>query len=145
MAAISLVIRALRAGLPALKELSRKPSINEIAEYTKSILGEDRVLSRGIQIYLICKQSGRMLNEIGRCFNIEASGVSQASRRIAIKISQDNKLGKKIRKIEDKLNLSGMKSLLIKPYLSLRVLKSVWQSLFCRCFFEIASSLYSSQ
>jgi hypothetical protein len=51
-----------------------------------------------------------MLKEIGQHFNIGASGVSQASRRIAIKISQDNKLRKKIRKIENKLNLSRMKT-----------------------------------
>ena len=45
-----------------------------------------------------------MLKEIGRQFDIGASGVSQTSRRIAMKISQDNKLSKKIRKIENKLN-----------------------------------------
>ncbi len=56
------------------KELSSKPSINEMAEYTKSILGEDRALSRGIQIYLICKYSGKMLNEIGRCLILELRG-----------------------------------------------------------------------
>ena len=47
-----------------------------------------------------------MLKEIGRQFDIGASGVSQTSRRIAMKISQENKLSKKIRKIENKLNLS---------------------------------------
>ncbi len=96
--------------LPALKELSGKPSINEIAEYTKSILGEDRALSRGIQIYLICKYSGKMLNEIGRCFNIGASGVSQASRRIAIKMDKDSGLREKVCRIENSLKLSRMKT-----------------------------------
>ena len=43
-------------------------------------------------------------------FDIGASGVSQTSRRIAMKISQDNKLSEKIRKIENKLNLSRMKT-----------------------------------
>ncbi len=92
------------------KELSGKPSINEIAEYTKSILGEDRALSRGIQIYLICKYSGKMLKEIGKHFNIGASGVSQASRRIAIKMDEDSGLRKKICRIENSLKLSIMKT-----------------------------------
>ena len=52
-----------------------------------------------------------MLKEIGRQSDIGASGVSQTSRRIAMKISQDSKLSKKIRKIENKLNLSRMKTL----------------------------------
>jgi len=51
-----------------------------------------------------------MLKEIGQHINIGASGVLQASRRIAMKISQDSKLRKKIRKIENKLNLSRMKT-----------------------------------
>ena len=50
-----------------------------------------------------------MLKEIGRQFDIGASGVSQTSRRIAMKISQENKLNKKIRKTENKLNLLRMK------------------------------------
>jgi len=36
--------------------------------------------------------------------------VSQTSRRIAMKISPDNKLRKRVRKIENKLNLSRMKT-----------------------------------
>ena len=51
-----------------------------------------------------------MLKEIGRHFDIGASGVSQTSRRIAMKISQDNKLREKIKKIENKLKLSRMKT-----------------------------------
>jgi hypothetical protein len=36
-----------------------------------------------------------MLKEIGRHFDIVDSGVSQANRRIDMKITQDNKLRKK--------------------------------------------------
>ena len=96
--------------LPALKELYRKCSVDEIAEEVESVFGEDRVFARGVKIYLCHRHTGKMLKEIGQHFNIGASGVSQASRRIAMKISQDNKLRKKIRKIENKLNLSRMKT-----------------------------------
>ncbi len=60
---------------------------------------------KGVKIYLCHKYTGKTLKEIGRHFGIGESGVSQASRRIGVKISQDNKLRKKIRKIEDKLKL----------------------------------------
>ena len=90
--------------LPALKELSGKPSADEITEEVESVFGEDRALARGVKIYLCHKHTGKMLKEIGRQFDIGASGVSQTSRRIAMKISQDSKLSKKIRKIENKLN-----------------------------------------
>ena len=91
--------------LPALKELSRKCSINEITEEVESFLGKDRVLARGVKIYLCHRHTGKMLKEIGQHFGIGASGVSQSSRRIALKISQDNKLRKKIRKIEKKIKV----------------------------------------
>lgn len=60
---------------------------------------------KGVKIYLCQKYTEKMLKEIGRHFDIGEPGVSQASRRIATKISEDNELRKKIRKIEDKLKL----------------------------------------
>jgi hypothetical protein len=47
---------------------------------------------KGVKIYLCQKYTGKMLKEIGSHFGIGESGVSQASRWIGIKISQDNKL-----------------------------------------------------
>jgi len=74
--------------------------------YEDSVFGEGQVLARGVKIYFCYRYTGKMLKEIGRHFDIGASGVSQTSRRIALKISQDNKLRGKIRKIENKLKLS---------------------------------------
>ena len=102
--------RKMDTDLPALKELSRKPSINEITGEVESVFGEGRVLARGVKIYLCHRYTGKMLKEIGRHFDIGASGVLQTSRRVAMKISQDNKLREKIGKIENKLKLSRMKT-----------------------------------
>jgi putative transposase len=96
--------------LPALKELSGKPSADEITEEVESVFIEDRALARGVKIYFCYKHAEKMLKEIGRYFDTGASEVSQTSRRIAMKIRQDNKLSKKIRKIEIKLNLSKIKA-----------------------------------
>ena len=78
--------------VPALKELSGKPSVAEIIEEVDSVFRENRGLSRGVKIYLCQKHTGKMLKEIGNYFDIGDSGVSQASRRIAMKLGQDNKL-----------------------------------------------------
>jgi len=104
--------RKVDPNLPALKELSGKPSVDEITGEVESVFGEDpvfrenRALTRGVKIYLCHRHTGKMLKGIGRQFDIGASGVSQTSRRIAMKISQDNKLRKKIIEIENKLNLT---------------------------------------
>jgi len=44
--------------------------------------------------------------KIGRHFNIGDSAVSQASRRISMKIDRDKKLKKQIKSLENQLNLS---------------------------------------
>jgi hypothetical protein len=48
-----------------------------------------------VKISLCERYSGKALKEIGRYFNIGESGVSQASRGIAFKLSQNKQLTKK--------------------------------------------------
>ena len=52
------------------------------------------------------KSGGQKLKEIGMHFGIGVSGVSPASRRVAVQIKDDKKLKKKIDKIISDLNLS---------------------------------------
>lgn len=92
--------------LPELKELSSKPSIEEIIEKVKKVIGEDEEMSKAASIYLCRKYSGARLKEIGIYFGIGESGVSQASRRFAVKISKGDKSKKRIETIEGELNMS---------------------------------------
>lgn len=68
-------------------------------------LRKDQPLARGVKVSLCQRYSGKTLKEIGRHFNIGESGVSQASRRIALKPSQNKQVRKKVSKIEGKLGL----------------------------------------
>jgi DNA-directed RNA polymerase specialized sigma subunit len=61
-----------------------------------------------VKISLSQRYSGKAekaLKEIGRHFNIGESGVSQASRGIAFKLSQNKQLREKVSTIEGKLGL----------------------------------------
>ena len=58
----------------ALKELSIKCSVDKITEEVESVFGEDRVLARGVKIYLCHRHTGKMLREIGQRFDIGDSG-----------------------------------------------------------------------
>jgi hypothetical protein len=49
-----------------------------------------------------------MRHIIGGHFNIGESAVSQARGRISVKIKQDKKLKKQIKRVENKLNLSNV-------------------------------------
>ncbi len=91
--------------LPALKKLSDKPSINDIIKEVDRVFRENGTLAKGVKIYLCHKHTDKMLKEIGNYFGIGASGVSQASRRIAIKIRQNEELKDKVGEIEGKMKL----------------------------------------
>lgn len=92
--------------VPALKELSKRPSIKKITKEVEAVFGQDQALSKKVKLYFCHRYTGKRLKEIGMHFGIGESGVSQSSRRITLKVNQDNKLKKGIEKIETRLNLS---------------------------------------
>ena len=96
--------------LPALKELVKKTSMQDIFDEVEVVLNEDKNLTRNIKIYLCQRYTGNKLKEIGLQFGIGESGVSQACRRVANKIEKDKKLKKKIERLEKQINLSRMKT-----------------------------------
>ena len=96
--------------LPALKELVKKTSIQDIFEKVELVFPKEKVLARNVKMYLCQRNTGKKLKEIGLHFGIGESGVSQASRRVAQKIEKDKKLKKKIVRLEKQINLSRMKT-----------------------------------
>jgi REP element-mobilizing transposase RayT len=96
--------------IPELKNFSRKPELDEIFNTIDIVLNMDPPLARNVKMYFARHYSGKPLKDIAKYFNIGDSGVSQASRRISMKIREDRKLKKKIEQIEMKLSLSRMKS-----------------------------------
>lgn len=67
---------------------------------------EDPGLSKRVQLYICHKYSGRKPKYIGRYFKVGESGVSQVSRRVALKIEEDKKPKNLIRLILAGLHLS---------------------------------------
>ncbi len=94
--------------LPDAKQFHEKPDIGEIIKHVEKEMPEDLALSKRVQLYICHRYSGQKLKDIGRHFGIGESGVSQASRRvaIAIQIDKDIKLKKRIDTIISYLNLS---------------------------------------
>ena len=96
--------------LPALKELVKKASMQDIFEAVELVFTQDKVLARNVKMYFCQRYTGQKLKEIGQHFGIGESGVSQACRRVAQKIEKDKKLKKKIAILEKQMNLSRMKT-----------------------------------
>ncbi|MBK5101234.1 MAG: transposase [Desulfobacteraceae bacterium] len=92
--------------LPDLKQFNEMPDIEEITKQATKVLSGNAALLKRVQIYLCHRYSGQKLKDIGLHFGIGVSGVSQASRRVALQIKDDKELTKKIDKIISALNLS---------------------------------------
>ena len=92
--------------LPALRALSSKPVIEDIVKAVESTFLQQPALIKNVSLFLCHRHTGSSLKRIGRHFSIGESAVSQASRRIGMKIKRDKKLKKQIQKVENKLNLS---------------------------------------
>jgi REP element-mobilizing transposase RayT len=91
--------------LPALRQLSRRPTTEKIMDMVKSVIADDENLSKTASIHFCHRYSGETLKEIGTRFSIGESAVSQASRRFAIRADKESKLKKTVEKIKEAINL----------------------------------------
>ncbi len=92
--------------LPALRRLAQRPNLEEIKKAASGVFGRDQALMRHVSLYFLHKYSGKTLKEIGDLFGIGESGVSQASRRLSLKLDENPNLRKKLRLIEKELGVS---------------------------------------
>jgi REP element-mobilizing transposase RayT len=91
--------------LPALKKLATRPSLDRIIQTVQRIIDNEKLSGKAC-IYFYHKFSGARLKEIGSCFGIGESAVSQASRRFVLQVKDNKELSKAVEKIKSELNLS---------------------------------------
>ena len=77
--------------LPAVKELTQRPSLDEIITKVHAGPGDEKLL-RTISIYCCQKYSGAKLKEIGKRFGMSDAAVSQANRRLLLRAVKDREL-----------------------------------------------------
>jgi len=89
--------------LPALRDLSRGPGIEEIKAVSKEAFPENKRLARSVGIYLCRRYSGAKLKEIGALYGISESGVNRACDRFENMMERDKDLRKELKKVAEKL------------------------------------------
>jgi putative transposase len=91
--------------LPDLKEAPGKTEIAEIEKAVARVLKNDPKLARQVKLYFCHRYTGLKLREIGKRFGISESGVTQASRRVALKAETDKAALKMLDKIAGFVNV----------------------------------------
>ena len=94
--------------LPALTELSRRETLEEIRAAVEAEFGDNPQMARKAALYISHRYSGRKLKDIGKCFGIGESAVSQNSLRFNLILLKDKKLRKRIDKINRAVGLSNV-------------------------------------
>ena len=70
-----------KRNLPAVKQILKGPSLEEIEKAVAKAVGKDHVFCRKLCIHLSHRYSGMGLDEIGKHFGMKGGAVSQSSRR----------------------------------------------------------------
>lgn len=94
--------------VPAIGELKKGPSFDEIRRVAEQVIGGDERVIRKASLLLSHRYSGRSLKEIGREYGLSESGVSQASIRFRKALDGNRGLEKKVAKISKELGLSNV-------------------------------------
>lgn len=89
--------------IPTLRQIARKPTLEEVKDAVTSVVGETIGPSRGICLYVSQFHAGAMLNEIGDYYGMNGSAVSQANRRFKYKLQKDETLQKIVKEVANKL------------------------------------------
>lgn len=100
--------RKVDRDVPAMRELKAETSAEEIAEAVDRAFKEDAALARKVKLYLYHTHTAQSLRQIGTRFGISESGVSQASRRMSVRLGHDSRLRRRISAIIDELALSNV-------------------------------------
>jgi putative transposase len=79
--------------IPDMRKITCRWSLEEIVETVKAAtIDQESRLAKKLSIFLCHRYSGARLKEIGNLFGIGAAGVSQESRRFAVRIQEDHEL-----------------------------------------------------
>lgn len=89
--------------VPSLRRIACRWSVDEIIEKVSGVLENESRLAKKLSIYLCHRYSGARLKEIGERFGIGAAGVSQESRRFALKIDEDGELRKIVNDLRERM------------------------------------------
>ena len=99
--------RELSRDLPALRQLSIRPSLEEIVKVVNAIFGTDKKIARQAGMYFCHRYSGKKMNEIGKLYEVRESTISEGARAFARRIDKNENLDlvEEVKKVKMMLNL----------------------------------------
>ncbi len=94
--------------IPALRQIASRPPLEAIMQEIQAEFADDEKLARRATMHLCHKYSGMRLREIGECFKVRDTAISEASRRFSRELDADEKLRGRVERIKGKLKICRM-------------------------------------
>ncbi len=91
--------------LPALRDLSDRPSLERIEDIVSHTVGKEHPNYKKLCLYLSHQSGGYTLRKIGSFYGMRGSAVSQSTRRFKQKIEKDEDIKKLLNQIKKELNV----------------------------------------
>ena len=89
--------------VPALRQLTSRPSLDKILTVVNAVLGSNIKLARQAGMYLCHQYSGEKLRKIGHLFGVGPSAISEAGRLFPTRMEKDEELAERVEKIKSML------------------------------------------
>ncbi len=97
--------RAPEREVPALRQLSRRPTAEEIIAVVDAAFGSSKKVARQAAMYLCHRFSGAKVQEIGKLFTVGPSAITEASRFFPQRMEKDEELAEVVARVRVELKI----------------------------------------
>jgi putative transposase len=94
--------------LPALRQLTIRPTLEAIIAAVDKVFHSDKKVARQAGMYLCHRYSGELIREISDLFKVSESAITEAARTFPLKMGTNNKLVEEIDRVKAMVNICDL-------------------------------------
>jgi REP element-mobilizing transposase RayT len=97
--------RETERDLPALRQLSIRPSLEEILKSVDTVFGADKKLARQAGMYFCHRYSGERIKEISKLYKVSESAITEAARMFPKRFEKNEGIVEQIKMVKEMLKI----------------------------------------
>jgi hypothetical protein len=100
--------KELSRDLPALRQLTIRPTLEGIIAAVDAVFQSDKKLARQAGMYLCHRYSGERVREISNLYKVSESAITEAARTFPLKMVTNKKLVEEIDRVKAMVNICDL-------------------------------------
>ena len=94
--------------LPALRQLTARPTLEAIVTAVDTVFQSDKKLARQAGMYLCHRHSGKLIREVANLFKVSESAITEAARTFPLRMEANKKLVGEIERTKAMLDICDL-------------------------------------